>query len=58
MLEGWWMAEVINLEQDNLIETTQITVNLVQISPLNSSCEGSVDIAGKFQSSRPTKGIQ
>jgi len=52
------MAEVIKLEQDNLIETTRITVNLVQILTLNTLCEGRDDIAGMFQSCRPTKGIQ
>src|SRR6266540_5685971 len=57
-LENRWMAEVINLQPDNLNETTRITVNLVQISPLNSPCEGSVDIIGNFQLCRPTKGIQ
>ncbi len=51
------MAEVINLEQDNLNETTRITVNLVQISTLNSSCDGRVNIAGKFQLCRPINGI-
>src|SRR5436190_9270982 len=30
-LENRWMAEVIDLEQDNLLETTRISVNLVQI---------------------------
>ncbi|CAG8670589.1 8910_t:CDS:2, partial [Funneliformis mosseae] len=56
-LEGRWMAEVINLEQDNLMETTRITVNLVQISVANSSCEGNIDIVGKLQLCHPTKGI-
>ncbi|CAG8574019.1 13366_t:CDS:1 [Funneliformis caledonium] len=56
-LEGRWMAEVINLEQDNILETTRITVNLVQISVANSSCEGSIDIVGKLQLCHPTKGL-
>jgi len=50
------MAEVINLEHDNINETARITVNLVQILTLNSSCDGRVDIAGKFQLCRPTNG--
>jgi hypothetical protein len=58
-LEGRWMGEVINLEQDNVNETTRITLNFVQILPLDSSsCEGNFDIAGNLKLCRPTKGLQ
>ncbi|CAG8527006.1 6649_t:CDS:1, partial [Cetraspora pellucida] len=39
-LENRWIAEVINLQQDDLNETTIMTVNLVKILSLNSKCEG------------------
>lgn len=56
-LEGRWMAEVMNLEQDTLNETTRITVNLIQITALNASCDGIPVEAGNFLMCRPTKGI-
>ncbi|CAB4381553.1 unnamed protein product [Rhizophagus irregularis] len=57
-LEGRWMGEIVKLEQDNLNETTRITLNFVQILPVNSSCVGKFDIAGNLQICRPTKGLQ
>ncbi|PKC64017.1 hypothetical protein RhiirA1_463029 [Rhizophagus irregularis] len=57
-LEDRWMGEIIKLEQDNLNETTRITLNFVQILPINSSCDGNFDIAGNLQICRPTKGLQ
>ncbi|PKK61253.1 hypothetical protein RhiirC2_792081 [Rhizophagus irregularis] len=39
-LEDRWMGEIIKLEQDNLNETTRITLNFVQILPINSSYKG------------------
>ncbi|CAI2188170.1 18602_t:CDS:1 [Funneliformis geosporum] len=56
-LNGRWIAEVINLEQDNLLETTRITVNFVQISAVNTTCEGKVDIAGNLQLCRRSEGV-
>ncbi|CAG8823239.1 40632_t:CDS:1, partial [Gigaspora margarita] len=40
LLENRWIAEVISLQQDDLNETTIMTVNLVKILSLNSKCEG------------------
>ncbi|GBB90029.1 hypothetical protein RclHR1_01690014 [Rhizophagus clarus] len=57
-LEGRWMGEIIKLEQDNLNETTRITLNFVHILPINSSCDGNFDIAGNLEICRPTKGLQ
>ncbi|CAG8550939.1 5838_t:CDS:1 [Rhizophagus irregularis] len=57
-LEDRWMGEIIKLEQDNLNETTRITLNFVQILPINSSCDGNFDIAGNLQICRPTNGLQ
>ncbi|KAF0450890.1 hypothetical protein F8M41_002102 [Gigaspora margarita] len=49
LLENRWIAEVINLQQDDLNETTIMTVNIVKILSLNSKCEGiSIDTA-KFK---------
>jgi hypothetical protein len=56
-LEGRWMGEIIKLEQDNLNETTRMTLNFVQILHTNSSCDGNYDIAGNLQICRPTKGL-
>jgi hypothetical protein len=57
-IEGRWMGEILRLEQDNLYETTRMTLNFVQILPINSSCDGNFDIAGNLQICRPTKGLQ
>jgi hypothetical protein len=57
-LEDRWMGEILKLEQDNLNETTRITLNFVQILPINSSCDGNLDISGNLQICRPTKGMQ
>ncbi|CAG8740869.1 9453_t:CDS:2, partial [Cetraspora pellucida] len=49
-LENRWIAEVKNLEQDILNETTIMTVNFVQILALNSICDNGIGIdAGKFK---------
>jgi hypothetical protein len=52
------MGEIIKLEQDNLNETTRITLNFVQILPINSSCDGNFNIAGNLQICHPTNGLQ
>src|SRR6266542_632115 len=58
-LENRWLAEVINIQQDIRNETTQITVNLVQISSIDSPCDGErPNITEKLQLCRPTKGVQ
>ncbi|RGB43089.1 hypothetical protein C1646_783222 [Rhizophagus diaphanus] len=57
-IENRWMGEIINVEHDNLNETTRITLNFVHILPINSSCDGNFDIAGNLQICYPTKGLQ
>ncbi|RGB30592.1 hypothetical protein C1646_671581 [Rhizophagus diaphanus] len=57
-LEGRWIGEIISLELDNLHETTRITLNFVQILPINSSCDGNSSIAGNLQICHPTKRLQ
>ncbi|RIB29280.1 hypothetical protein C2G38_2155821 [Gigaspora rosea] len=56
-LEGRWIAEINNLELNYPYnETTRITVNFIQISAPNSSCNGSVENLGKVQLCRPKNG--
>ncbi|CAG8814366.1 18256_t:CDS:2, partial [Gigaspora margarita] len=43
-LENRWIAEVIDLQQDNLNETTIMTINFVQVLSLNSNCEDAISI--------------
>ncbi|CAB5189727.1 hypothetical protein RhiirA5_373011 [Rhizophagus irregularis] len=57
-LEGRWIGEIIKLEQDNLGETTRITLNFTQILPINSSCDGNIEKASNLQICCPTKGLQ